>query len=58
MSRTCISRSPPRPGPGRDWVAQELRQTFHDDRRLLDVMLKVAAEAVRHTVQCVLHWGS
>ena len=34
-----------------DWVAQELRQTFHADRRLLDTMLKVAAEAVRHTVQ-------
>ena len=32
-------------------IAQELRQTFHDDRRLLDAMLKVAAEAVRHTVQ-------
>ena len=45
MSRTCISLSPPRPEPGRDWVAQELRQTFHDDRRLLDTMLKVAADA-------------
>ena len=44
MSHTCISRSPPRPEPGRDWVAQELRQTFHDDRRLLDAMLKAAAE--------------
>ena len=31
-------------------IAQELRQTFHDDRRLLDTMLKVAADAVRQVV--------
>ena len=49
--RIYTSRLPPRPEPGRDWVAQELRQTCHADRRLLDVMLKVAAEAVRQVVE-------
>ncbi len=49
--RIYISRLPPRPEPGRDWVAQELRQTCHADRRLLDVMLKVAAESVRQVVE-------